>query len=315
MYLRIAGMTIVLAAVPLICLALLGALAGLPGDAAFPAGLACLLAAAAFAALWQRDLRRLAAVLRDPGAPGSAETWPVLPSLVRVAADIQRLARGLAARATEAETARRGSERIIERLPDPLLLLGADRAPSRSNAAARAAFGSEMAAVLRHPGLGAAIDRAFTTGRPQTADLTLPVPVTREVQANVIPLDPRLPDGTAALLVLSDRTRERAVERTRVDFVTNASHELRTPLASLIGFIETLRGPAADDPPAQKRFLGIMAEQAARMHRLIDDLLSLSRIELSEHLPPGERVDLADLTRRVAAEADAATGSSPPPAR
>ena len=82
-------------------------------------------------------------------------------------------------------------------------------------------------------------------------------------------------DGGRAIVVLSDRTRERAVERMRADFVANASHELRTPLASLIGFIDTLRGPAADDPPAQQRFLGIMAEQAERMNRLIDDLLRL----------------------------------------
>jgi two-component system phosphate regulon sensor histidine kinase PhoR len=87
----------------------------------------------------------------------------------------------------------------------------------------------------------------------------------------------------------------------RADFVANASHELRTPLASLIGFIHTLRGPAADDPPAQQRFLGIMAEQAERMNRLIDDLLSLSRIELTEHQPPAERVDLAAAAERIAA--------------
>ena len=87
----------------------------------------------------------------------------------------------------------------------------------------------------------------------------------------------------------------------RADFIANASHELRTPLASLMGFIDTLRGPAADDPPAQQRFLGIMAEQAARMNRLIDDLLSLSRIELNEHQAPAERVDLTDLLRALAA--------------
>ena len=87
----------------------------------------------------------------------------------------------------------------------------------------------------------------------------------------------------------------------RADFVANASHELRTPLASLIGFIDTLIGPAADDRPAQQRFLAIMAEQAARMNRLIDDLLSLSRIELTEHQAPVGQVMLAELVRRVAA--------------
>ena len=87
----------------------------------------------------------------------------------------------------------------------------------------------------------------------------------------------------------------------RADFVANAGHELRTPLASLIGFIDTLRGPAADDPAAQRRFLGIMAEQAARMHRLIDDLLGLSRIELVEHQRPIRPVELAELVTRLVA--------------
>jgi two-component system phosphate regulon sensor histidine kinase PhoR len=87
----------------------------------------------------------------------------------------------------------------------------------------------------------------------------------------------------------------------RADFVANSSHELRTPLASLIGFIETLQGPAADDPEAQKRFLGIMAEQAARMQRVIADLLSLSRIEISEHQPPEEILSLPPLLARIAA--------------
>ena len=103
------------------------------------------------------------------------------------------------------------------------------------------------------------------------------------------------------LAVLSDRSRERAVERMRADFVANASHELRTPLASLIGFIDTLRGPAADDPPAQARFLEIMAEQAERMNRLIDDLLSLSRIEITEHQPPSDQVDMQGVIERVMA--------------
>ena len=187
-------------------------------------------------------------------------------------------------------------EAIIEALPDPLIVLAADRTVLRANAAARAAFGSELPSVLRHPVLRAAIERTADTTGPEAADLQLSVPVVREVHATVV----RLAGGRVAA-VLSDRTRERALERMRADFVANASHELRTPLASLTGFIDTLRGPAADDPPAQARFLQIMAEQAARMNRLIDDLLSLSRIELTEHRAPTDRVSIPEVIRWIAA--------------
>src|SRR4051794_13647414 len=86
----------------------------------------------------------------------------------------------------------------------------------------------------------------------------------------------------------------------RADFVANASHELRTPLASLLGFIETLQGPAHDDAEARERFLAVMKTQAERMSRLINDLLSLSRIEVTEHLRPSGRVDLREVIAHVA---------------
>jgi two-component system phosphate regulon sensor histidine kinase PhoR len=104
-----------------------------------------------------------------------------------------------------------------------------------------------------------------------------------------------LPDGPRrlALLMMRDETDARRNERMRADFLANASHELRTPLASIAGFVETLRGHAKDDEQARERFLGIMAGQADRMTRLIGDLLSLSRIELNEHIPPSADCDLA----------------------
>ena len=190
---------------------------------------------------------------------------------------------------------------LLDLLPDPILVLDERRQVLRANQAAHQAFGADISAVLRHPGLRLAIDRGFRSSEAQMVNLALPVPVPRDVQAHVLLVDHRLPDGGRAVVILSDRTREKAAERSRADFVANASHELRTPLASLIGFIDTLRGPAANDPPAQQRFLGIMAEQALRMQRLIDDLLSLSRIELAEHQPPREPVDVAALIRRVTA--------------
>ncbi len=106
-------------------------------------------------------------------------------------------------------------------------------------------------------------------------------------------------DETVAILALLDVTALKRAEQLRADFVANASHELKTPLASLMGFIETLRGPARDDSEARARFLSIMQEQGERMARLVEDLLSLSRIEMQEHSPPTQATDLGQILQRV----------------
>lgn len=293
-------------------------LAGIPGVALFAAaflgwiepwaaggiGTIVVAVALAFASIIQRDQRILSEAVRrlaadQPASMPVSGRGPIV--MDDLGQEIEYLTRRLAPRAALVEQLRRADALILERLPDPLIVLAGDRAVRRTNAAARAAYGEDMAAVLRHPDLRSAIDRTFTSGNVQVAELTLPVPVERDVHAAVVPMDPPLADGGRAIVVLSDRTRERMVERMRADFVANVSHELRTPLTSLIGFVETLQGPAADDPPAQQRFLGIMAEQGARMNRLIDDLLSLSRIELTEHQPPAETVDLTTSIARLIA--------------
>jgi len=266
---------------------------------ALAAGLVVVAGTVAAALLWTRDLALILAALRR--ADGESEARPWLPATARVEREARLLSRALAARAAEVERLLRAEAGIVEKLPDPLLVLGADRGVRRANAAARTLFGADIGAVLRHPGLRAAVDAALKGATVRSAALSFSAPVRREVEATVIPLDPPLAGGGRAIAVLSDRTRERAVENMRADFVANASHELRTPLAGLIGFIETLRGPARDDAPAQERFLGIMAEEAARMNRLIDDLLRLSRIEVAEHRVPEDEVALAPLLRRIAA--------------
>ena len=301
---RVLGAVLAVAGVPVAALLVLALIGRAMVGPALLASVVTLLAALVLALFWSRDLNVLAETLRQVGADEPAG-WPmrepVLPGMQRLGRAAERLARRVAARTALVEQFRRTDGAVVERLPDPLIVLAADRSVRRANSAARAAFGADMPAVLRHPDLRAAIDRAFASGATETAEVTLPVPVPREVHAAVVPMDPPMADGGQAVVVLSDRSRERAVERTRADFVANVSHELRTPLTSLIGFIETLLGPAADDPPAQQRFLGIMGEQAARMNRLIDDLLSLSRIELIEHQVPSATVDLAELLARLAA--------------
>ncbi|MBK1661554.1 ATP-binding protein [Paracraurococcus ruber] len=306
---RLLGAAGLIGAVPaavLLALLAAGELAAGPGLLAL---LACLLGALLVAALWIGNLARLAEALRRAAAedgrlvPPSAT--PLLPAVEEIVEAVARLARTLAEQGALVGRLRAADEAIVESLPDPLLVLSPDRRPLRANAAARAIFGGDgaaarggdVAALLRHPALASAVDRALMEHRAQTCDLVLPVPVAREIAAQVIPMEPALADGGRIVIVLGDRTRERALERMRQDFVANASHELRTPLASLIGFIETLRGPAEDDKAARTRFLGIMAEQSERMRRLIDDLLGLSRIELTEHQPPTGKARLAAVVR------------------
>jgi two-component system, OmpR family, phosphate regulon sensor histidine kinase PhoR len=262
-----------------------------------------LVSAGAFTLVWGRDLDLLINSVRriavdDPDPVGEADNPVLMAALGR---EMERLSRRIAKRSALQAQHRRADTLILERLPDPVIVLARDRSVRRTNAAARSAFGDDLPAVLRHPGVRGAIDRALSTNLPQSIEVGLRAPVPRDLYATVVPMDPPLADGGEALVVLSDRSRERVIERMRADFVANVSHELRTPLASLIGFVETLRGPAADDPPAQQRFLEIMAEQGARMNRLIDDLLSLSRIELTEHQPPSEALDLARLVQRMVA--------------
>jgi two-component system phosphate regulon sensor histidine kinase PhoR len=297
------GIAASLAGAPVLVLALLAVTGWAATWPAIGGIVICLMVAGAFALVWVRDLNLLTEAVRrvaldDPRPATDVENAVLMDRLGR---EIERLSRRLSARAALQEQHRRADTLILERLPDPVIVLARDRSVCRTNAAARSAFGDDMPAVLRQPGVRGAIDRAMATNLSQMAEIVLRAPVPRDLFATVVPMDPPLADGGEAVVVLSDRTRERVIERMRADFVANVSHELRTPLASLIGFVETLRGPAADDPPAQQRFLEIMAEQGARMNRLIDDLLSLSRIELTEHQTPSQPLDLAALVQRMVA--------------
>jgi two-component system phosphate regulon sensor histidine kinase PhoR len=297
------GLAASLAGVPVAVLALLAAAQWADFWPAMVGIVVVMAGAGAFTLVWGRDLDLLIQSVRriatdDSGAVVEADSPVLMAALGR---EMERLARRLASRTALQAQHRRADTLILERLPDPVIVLARDRSVRRTNAAARSAFGDDLPAVLRNPGVRGAIERALSTNTLQSAEVGLRAPVARDLYATVVPMDPPLADGGEVLVVLSDRSRERVVERMRADFVANVSHELRTPLASLIGFVETLQGPAADDPPAQRRFLAIMAEQGARMNRLIDDLLSLSRIELTEHQPPSEALDLTGLVQRMVA--------------
>jgi len=164
--------------------------------------------------------------------------------------------------------------------------------------------GEPLTLSLRAPDVIETVRRALSSNLPQTVDYAERVPVARwfNVEAAPVAVTPEARDGNRpdfVLLSLRDLTEERRLERLRADFVANASHELRTPLASVVGFIETIQGPARNDVQAREKFLDIMLAQARRMSRLIDDLLSLSRVELNEHVRPVGLVDLVPLLAHV----------------
>jgi two-component system phosphate regulon sensor histidine kinase PhoR len=150
------------------------------------------------------------------------------------------------------------------------------------------------------PELVEAIRAASTTGKAQRIEFSARLPSPRFSEAFISPVV-LAQSGRAGIVVITvhDLTPIRRVEEMRADFVANVSHELRTPLAAITGFIDTLQGPARDDPAARERFLGIMQAQAWRMARLIDDLLSLSRIELRAHQRPDTPVDLVPIVRQI----------------
>jgi two-component system, OmpR family, phosphate regulon sensor histidine kinase PhoR len=194
---------------------------------------------------------------------------------------------------------------LVEALPDPAVIVGGQGAVLAANQQAMSFFagvapGVQLTSALRTPAVLRAVSEAVSQAKAARVQHVARAPVQQTYDVYVSPLGGRENSGPLALLILRDLTREEQVERMRSDFVANASHELRTPLASLTGFIETLQGAAKNDVKARDAFLVLMKAQADRMARLIDDLLSLSRIEISEHVPPQDRADLAHVARQAA---------------
>ncbi|MBM3573707.1 MAG: hypothetical protein FJX52_15310 [Alphaproteobacteria bacterium] len=146
---------------------------------------------------------------------------------------------------------------------------------------------------MRSPQALDAVRAVLDGGAARGVEMHLTAGVERSFLARIEPVSMTAPPGTTALLILMELTGLRRAERMRSDFIANVSHELRTPLASIVGFVETLRGPARDDAEARFRFLDIMDQQAQRMSRLVADLLSLSKIEQTEHIAPTGRIDLS----------------------
>jgi two-component system phosphate regulon sensor histidine kinase PhoR len=194
---------------------------------------------------------------------------------------------------------------LLEALDDPITVFDATGRVLFANRASQALVGSDserkhVTAVLRYPEIIGGVERVQAGGEAESIVFTILVPVERHYMAHIAPV--KLGGGRSNMIILQfhDLTSMRRAEEMRADFVANASHELRTPLAAVSGFIDTLRGHAKNDTEARERFLEIMSVETARMRRLIDDLLSLTRIELNEHNPPMGTVDLVSVVRDAA---------------
>ncbi len=234
------------------------------------------------------------------------------PATEELAAAAATLSSGWRRQRAAVDNLAASAQTIVDGLPDPLISVDRQRRIVRTNLAASLLLGGpgterDLSSLLRQPQLLAAVDALleqgpdgnFANGDQSSVDVALQGPPELDMVAHLRRLPRAAADGSLALIVLHDTTALRRAERMRADFVANASHELKTPIAGLAGFIETLRGPARDDTAARERFLAIMAEQADRMRRLVDDLLMLSRIEQHEHARPAAPVDLGRVLRSV----------------
>jgi two-component system phosphate regulon sensor histidine kinase PhoR len=277
----------------------------LPADETFARGLRRRLFSNRFplaAALLLFGVFFVAGYLPGPVAVASMAAMAAISAFAPVRSALERRSAEAARASTPRGVVR--AETVMDNLPNPLMLLDARGTIQTVNKACRRFFGDSIepgSSVLlrfRSPELLSMVNEALAGGTPGPAEVLERYPIERWFEATIVRLPADASDAPF-LLHFRDLSEVRRIDRMRSDFIANASHELRTPLASLNGFIETLSGPARDDAAARDRFLAIMKEQADRMSRLIDDLLSLSRLETAFGRTDFEPVDVADVLRAV----------------
>ena len=250
--------------------------------------------------------------LRDSNAPGPVPDSAIFAGLPHSLLRMERAMRGLRRQAAASDQLQRS---LVDAVPDPVLVVDGRGYVRQANPSAEQHFRESpidqpLGRFLRDPGILAAIDSAVRAGVSSTVDFRPLLERDRRYNCGIHPMITG--DGRpAAILVLRETSEQVAIERMRSDFIANASHELRTPLTALAGFVETLKGPAKNDEAARSTFLDIMASEAARMVRLIDDLLSLSRVEAEANRPPRDKIVLADVVATALAGLEPQIGRHP----
>jgi len=250
------------------------------------------------------DERAREAPVAYPGIGGRARGGGAVVFAPGWVEELARHVGALRRRLREVEAERDHLETLLSLHPDPVLVIDQRREIVRGNAAALRLFGADiegrdLTCALPDQDIRGAVNRVLNGGAAESVDFKLARPADRYFRTHITRVPELADHGPMAMMTITDLTEVKRAAQIRADFVANASHELRTPLSILLGFIETLTGSAADDPDARRRFLPIMGEQAARMARLVDDLLSLSCIELTEHAPPTGRVELPGMLKTI----------------
>jgi two-component system phosphate regulon sensor histidine kinase PhoR len=194
---------------------------------------------------------------------------------------------------------------FLNEINDPIILLDKYKIINYINKEGIKKFGNQalgkhIASIIRVPDLLQSIDLCLANKTNEIVDIEINIPLFQFFKASIIYNESKdLQDDETVVLFLKDVTEIIKAQRFRSDFIANASHELKTPLVSIKGFLETISGPAKDDKKAQEEFIPIILQQANRMENLINDLLSLSRIELEEHLQPQDKVNLKEIFQSV----------------
>ena len=194
---------------------------------------------------------------------------------------------------------------FLNEINDPIILLDKYKTINYINKEGIKKFGNQalgkhIASIIRVPDLLQSIDLCLANKTNEIVDIEINIPLFQFFKASIIYNESKdLQDDETVVLFLKDITEIIKAQRFRSDFIANASHELKTPLVSIKGFLETISGPAKDDKKAQEEFIPIILQQANRMENLINDLLSLSRIELEEHLQPQDKVNLKEIFQSV----------------
>ncbi|MDF1737427.1 MAG: ATP-binding protein [Minwuia sp.] len=225
------------------------------------------------------------------------------------AAAVERLGSDLAEARARSQADAAALRAILDGIERPVLTFDVRRRLEFMNLAAKSLFGSglegrDVAAALRHPDVLQAVDQSVSDRVSRTAEFPVFAPVRRRFRVTIDALPARFAGGQGFVAAVDDVTDSRQVQEMRSGFVADVSHELRTPLAAVMSIVDTLQGPARNDPDAQTRFLDILREQSDRMARLVDDLLALSRIEMNEHQPPRDTINLARLLDEVCESLD-----------